>query len=194
MEPPLTCRYCLEPAGQADNPLLQPCACRGSQAAVHRKCLLTWIFRDIHHIQRACEVCHAPYAHGLLPSLETPPTLHIGTFLLRNSMLIWLLSHYAVAYLKSIGYPTAWVDLAIVHSVYGILAILFTSIRNPRTYLALYARTGFLVPLIHIALLVHFLWTKDATMSYIVNFWLSGYWLAHEKVLHEVNQRLIGML
>merc|ERR1719424_1609285 len=34
------CRLCLE--GEADGPLVQPCACRGSAKLVHRHCLEKW--------------------------------------------------------------------------------------------------------------------------------------------------------
>ncbi|KAL3246357.1 hypothetical protein MRX96_057712 [Rhipicephalus microplus] len=48
-----TCRICFY--GDAKQPLLEPCNCRGTIGFVHRECLESWIQRTV---DPQCQVCH----------------------------------------------------------------------------------------------------------------------------------------
>ena len=55
------CRICGETASSRSNPLISPCACRGTIAKVHVQCLQRWIESrpDQHSLQ--CETCGVSY-------------------------------------------------------------------------------------------------------------------------------------
>jgi hypothetical protein len=69
-EEPAICRLCWQPAEDADDPLLSPCACSGSLAWIHEGCLRDWqaTLRGQGQGRRAhlCELCKQPYR--LVPS------------------------------------------------------------------------------------------------------------------------------
>merc|ERR1719443_2289380 len=61
---PDECWICREDG--SSEPLIQPCACRGSMSGVHASCVEEWVR---HHRQNAinnaaprCSVCHQPYS------------------------------------------------------------------------------------------------------------------------------------
>ena len=56
------CRFCLDGASAASNPLVAPCRCRGTARFVHEQCLSRW--RAVGRVERtfsACLECGAPY-------------------------------------------------------------------------------------------------------------------------------------
>lgn len=55
----ISCRICLEPASR--NEVIAPCACRGSQKWVHRKCLDTWRTSREDRAFSKCTECLTPY-------------------------------------------------------------------------------------------------------------------------------------
>ena len=60
------CRICYDDSGP-ENPLLNPCECKGSAGAIHKKCLTKWMRISA---KKTCEICLAPYA---TPELEHEP-------------------------------------------------------------------------------------------------------------------------
>jgi hypothetical protein len=67
------CRFCFE-AGSASEPLLSPCACAGSAAAVHMSCLDTW--RACARSPRAfyeCQQCLSRYLLRATAAEAAPP-------------------------------------------------------------------------------------------------------------------------
>ena len=63
----VTCRICPEECGVSA--LIAPCDCTGSARFVHPQCLVRWQQRGHLHM---CEVCHAPWKHGLDPQTAEP--------------------------------------------------------------------------------------------------------------------------
>ncbi|KAH6932581.1 hypothetical protein HPB50_007828 [Hyalomma asiaticum] len=52
------CRVCLRVQVIPEDPLVEPCACRGPSAYAHKSCLERWLRdRDAHE----CDVCHRPF-------------------------------------------------------------------------------------------------------------------------------------
>eukprot|EP00397_Hematodinium_sp_SG-2012_P011606 GEMP01011750.1.p1 GENE.GEMP01011750.1~~GEMP01011750.1.p1 ORF type:complete len:443 (+),score=66.14 GEMP01011750.1:26-1330(+) len=73
----LTCRICLMEGSEEDDPLIRPCACKGSIEAIHLQCLRHWINgrlqfdgnHDGENVQNSyvyrplnCELCKTAYA------------------------------------------------------------------------------------------------------------------------------------
>ena len=59
-----TCRICLSGGSGHDDAdaLITPCACRGSVAFVHERCLETWRLQNLSSARaETCELCGAPY-------------------------------------------------------------------------------------------------------------------------------------
>ena len=69
----MTCRICYEEEVDVANPLLRPCACKGSSADLHLQCLRHWMqvsTRD------TCEICKVPYhAEELILEKTAAPCL-----------------------------------------------------------------------------------------------------------------------
>ena len=83
-----TCRICFEPEAEdegmaAANPLISPCACKGSSEFVHRKCLFA-CQRACATIERrdTCSVCLQRYSELL--DIPAPPELKPGDLLLAS--------------------------------------------------------------------------------------------------------------
>lgn len=55
-----TCRICLGPQEQNNDPLIHPCKCRGSTKWVHRQCLNTWRNTNA-RLYFQCDICHFRY-------------------------------------------------------------------------------------------------------------------------------------
>ncbi|KAL1479616.1 hypothetical protein MTO96_051706 [Rhipicephalus appendiculatus] len=53
-----TCRICHRVLDSPDDPLVEPCACRGPNAFVHKSCLERFL-RDRNTLE--CDICHKPF-------------------------------------------------------------------------------------------------------------------------------------
>jgi hypothetical protein len=54
-----TCRFCLDSEEAEQNPLIAPCACKGSSQYVHRECLKQWRTTTmIEKNKRLCQLCN----------------------------------------------------------------------------------------------------------------------------------------
>ena len=93
-EQPL-CRFCLDTANEKTDPLIDPCACRGSLRFVHAGCLSRW--RRINPVRNAniCLLCFTSYNTAHEDSLETIPDLQtIPIFFLRYPFFLCISVHY----------------------------------------------------------------------------------------------------
>lgn len=119
----LQCRICLTEGASAEDPLLRPCACSGSVAAVHLECLRRWTLTrlelpegevDFYTYRRpTCEMCKADYPnfvsrHGKkeplvrhLPTVKPPfVVLHSKVKQSKNKSKEHKLSHHVVSLSK----------------------------------------------------------------------------------------------
>jgi hypothetical protein len=70
---------------------------------------------------------------------------------------------------------------------------LFGQVRDTTAYRTQHAKTCLFIPAIHAAILAYAAWFQHTEFYYIADIWLSAYWIAHEKVIHDLNRRLLGM-
>jgi len=78
------CRICFEGPSK-DEPLFQPCDCKGSVAYVHHSCLSKWVSDS----QRmTCELCQGNFRvpDGIQPFIPTAPILHKACQVAADSM------------------------------------------------------------------------------------------------------------
>jgi hypothetical protein len=64
--PPAECRFCLESTVTKENPLIEPCPCKGSVRFVHWACLKRWVRLDQANA-RACTICRQPFDASIFP-------------------------------------------------------------------------------------------------------------------------------
>ena len=83
------CRFCLEPQEAKGNPLIDPCACKGSIQFVHVGCLDRWRKMDPGKNGEVCLLCFTPYI-ALQRSLEVVPNTTFCVFLLRHPSFLWV--------------------------------------------------------------------------------------------------------
>ena len=101
------CRICLVGHGS----LCEPCACKGSIAYVHDRCLTTWrlSFKAGHAKRDHCELCHAPYRWKVRRQDK----------LMLFSLLLGIGSNICVASTVVRGCkPKWWMDTASNHIIY----------------------------------------------------------------------------
>ncbi|CAE8689998.1 unnamed protein product, partial [Polarella glacialis] len=102
-EAPMECWICRDTA--AGEPMIQPCACRGSMSGVHASCVEEWIR---HHRRNAvsdaapqCSVCHQAYqGYERRPGLShflRQKCHEVSLQLLRTFALVFVLLAYQVA-------------------------------------------------------------------------------------------------
>jgi len=89
------CRFCLQEEESPNNPLLQPCACKGSAAYVHTICIHLWRKKTTNPVfAETCQVCLTKYKLPRLYQIEIVPNEEqTGIWiLLSKSCLVWILS------------------------------------------------------------------------------------------------------
>jgi hypothetical protein len=89
------CRFCLQEEESPNNPLLQPCACKGSAAYVHAICIQLWRKKTTNPVfAETCQVCLIKYRLPRLFQVEIIPNEErTGLWvLLSKSCLMWILS------------------------------------------------------------------------------------------------------
>ena len=110
-----------KPCTDAEEPLIQPCRCRGSMSGVHASCVEEWI-RSHRRTARddappRCSVCHQPYQghgiHGVIPKMPR----------------LWLPRH---RFSLVISYNIDWLQ----HVIYSIYIYTYIYICN--TYMYIY--------------------------------------------------------
>jgi hypothetical protein len=93
----MECRFCLMPYEQVNNPLLSPCACKGSAQYVHKLCLRKWrhTTENPDFIHR-CQICLENYKTYVRWPIEIFP--HPGDtgswFLLSRSGVITFIIYF----------------------------------------------------------------------------------------------------
>ena len=96
------CRFCFEEQ-EIHNPLLSPCACKGSMAYVHARCIRTWrrATKNPHYVVQ-CQFCLVNYTLPNMLPMECVPEHEPFSYsiFLRHSYALWTLSYiqYIVCY------------------------------------------------------------------------------------------------
>jgi len=96
------CRFCLEDLSSEENPMIQPCKCKGSSAHVHENCLRKWRRTTLHSKNIThCQLCLKKYRLPMIFPLEIIPEdnfMNVSTILFANPV-----SLYAFSYIFSVA-------------------------------------------------------------------------------------------
>ena len=88
----IVCRFCLDDTDAKENPLIQPCKCKGSARYVHTDCMRIWRRKTTvpKHVTH-CQMCLTKYALPMIFPLEIIPEgdINILNILLSNPLLLW---------------------------------------------------------------------------------------------------------
>lgn len=117
----MECRFCLEPGtlDNRENPLLTPCACKGSSGYVHKTCLWHWRQTDVRENQDIkCPVCLSHYDTNIvrmykrenIPLYTNIPVIQflhnpILTLVWLNYLYLWYLTLFPSYKLVAIECP-----------------------------------------------------------------------------------------
>lgn len=192
------CRFCLEDASTSSNPLVSPCACRGSVQYVHLDCVKKWVIHDgIYDQSRLkCTLCRLPL-ESCLPTLEViEPRDTILMFFLYNPFAISIFIQYAfmVYEVKSEVTPLQLFKAAqySINTIYLVLFLFKVKINNPYLYARIAYRRFFLLRL---ALQIYLNWTffheNTVVGAFASNMLLTAFWPDHQFTLAQVNIELL---
>ncbi len=107
----MECRFCLLPQEADQNPLITPCACKGSAKYVHMNCLKTWrqTTENPEAVER-CQLCCEEFELLLKWPIEHIPDIgYISAWFLLSKPLLISLFTYSIStllYIKS-GYRSS---------------------------------------------------------------------------------------
>jgi hypothetical protein len=199
------CRFCLESGGRLQDPLIRPCACRGSVEWVHRLCLQRWALLDPGRNSVTCTICHQRFTVRVLPpALEPLPLPHTWEFYILDNYLIlvlivqylFLAFHLPATYIAAEEniYRALAYGHTLLHAVYVTLMHRNVSVRqqNRGLYEQLLWRSR--VPVLfaaHMMMLLNFLFRRDLLMGMCVNLFFRSYWRDHLGLLRELNRQLL---
>ncbi|XP_076946883.1 uncharacterized protein LOC143618651 [Bidens hawaiensis] len=101
----VTCRICLEGAGDAGYELISPCLCKGTQQFVHRSCLDHWRSVKEGFAFSHCTTCKAQYHLRVIKlSAHSWPKIKYRLFVARDVILVFLAMQMLVGLLGGIAY------------------------------------------------------------------------------------------
>jgi len=195
-----TCRFCLEDTDTATNPLIDPCACRGSGQYIHTQCLRRWAQLDPAENGENCSICRTPFNVSFLPRLEVIPCKSIATVNLLHNITgaSLLLQYFCIMYeLRSVQTVTMIQRVQnaqlIIHALYTFCFASSVSITNKPLYYRECIASGMNLRLllVHSAILWRFIAEEDMLMGFACTLMLNLYWPLHIQTLKRVNQILL---
>jgi E3 ubiquitin-protein ligase DOA10 len=144
MESEAICRICYEET-HTENPLLMPCACKGTIAFIHSHCLHTWIRVSLDHY---CKLCNTAYTidEVLFESLYEPRYYLMRILVYPHLLFLNLCSIYVLYACSTAPFPLGYILLGslynqipylllIIVGVHGcILAPAFSIVQNKYRY------------------------------------------------------------
>ena len=93
--PTILCRICLESTGD----FIYPCACNGTQAAVHRECLRQWLTYS--NSPDRCELCKTKWSWSIFSFSEILKIVFINLIPLLGTGTTLVFSYYLFDYSKT---------------------------------------------------------------------------------------------
>jgi hypothetical protein len=200
-----TCRFCLEDGSTRENPLLQPCACRGSGGFVHWRCLRQWAMADPERNGQDCPVCKTEYTVNILPRFEElRPARSAALVVMENIATLGsvLQAFFFVVMLQQFSY------MPIQHNIYGALCLahavlqpLFIlaaynlwRVKNFGLYWRISLRNGIqpLLLLFHAFLYYNLIVRQDILFGSTLLVVMNCHWAQHLRVLRTINARLLA--
>jgi hypothetical protein len=128
MESDPICRICYEEA-HSDNPLLSPCACKGTIAFIHSYCLHSWIrVSQTHH----CKLCNTAYILDdlLFESLYEPRYYLMRILLYPQLIFLNLCSMYVLYVCSTPPVPLGYILLASIYNQIPYLLLIIVGVHG----------------------------------------------------------------
>jgi hypothetical protein len=200
-----TCRFCLEDGSTRENPLLQPCACRGSGGFVHWRCLRQWVMADPERNAGVCPVCKTAYTLQVMPRFEelrparsAPLTImeNIGTLggALQATFFIIMMHRFSYMPIQHNIYGALCLTHAVLQPLFLLVAYNLWRVRNWGLYWRVSLRSGIqpLLLLFHAFLYYNLVARQDILFGSTMLVVMNCHWTQHLRVLRSVNARLLA--
>lgn len=100
--PTVLCRICLDSTGD----FIYPCACNGTQAAVHRECLREWLTYS--NSPERCELCKTKWSWSIFSCSEIAKIVFINSIPLFTTVISLFFSYHLFDYSKTHMLCTVW--------------------------------------------------------------------------------------
>jgi len=190
------CRFCLDTHQTIKNPLIDPCACRGSMRYVHKRCLTRWRFQDPIRNATVCLLCLTPYGFveeelfedipddsGIVGlALRVPLFLSVGV----NYMFVF---HITLLPSRSVDNRLFELYQYIFQLLFLVLFASFWSVKQKRAYLRRWG-TKETVCFVFVHVLCNYCIAQHRFFAILpLNVVMNFYWYNHKRVLYELNVR-----
>ncbi len=183
----MQCRFCLEEAETSENPLIEPCNCKGTARFIHTICINRWIATNPTENGYCCNVCLGEFDLPVSEFFEViPRNRRLTVLFLENIHYVGGAIH-AVAVILS--YPSNHLYIAaLMHTGYILAATSNIRINNVKIYWSVFLKSR--APAV-IFLYIYFCCRISAIhpllwclYTYILD---NTFWKHHVTILRQVN-------
>ncbi len=193
------CRFCLDEAVTANNPFIQPCACKGSVENVHIRCLLRWIYqRGLHStLNDECNMCKTLYIYEICQLEESATKINriIYTLVATPASGLWFIAAACGA-----DYIPLQTQLLVAQSLtaayYGFATL--AQIKNKSQYIYYYFKHWSIHLLALVAVFVIFARNNNGGVLLIYNYLAGLIWnlsgLVDTNIRMRINKRIMTQL
>ncbi len=190
------CRFCWDSKNSKQNPLIEPCECRGSLRFVHTSCLLRW--RTINPARNGliCLLCMEPYHEEYISSFESiPDKSSLAVFLLRYPVITFLAVNYVGVFTYSL--KPKHIDMALHFSYYQyysqiayfLLFYLYWKVKDKRRYWRKWNSVELFLLLSFQTICNVYLYEEQPFAFIPLVFVIGHFWPRHISILEEMNRQ-----
>lgn len=186
----LVCRFCLESGKNEQNPLLEPCECKGSIQYVHLVCLNRWRFQNPERNKDICQLCHTIYRLAIPDELEVIPGHHIFFVNLDHPILTSAVIHYMYGLMRfTMNVPTSYLEFQIVNHCLLVTQMAFRwRVVNHSRYIQYWMEeTRIFIFLFHFLILTAGLFGSTTLALLVSSILVPLYWKFHKEILRAIN-------
>lgn len=206
------CRFCLDTEIDLFNPMIAPCACRGSVRYVHVQCLQRWAAIGPPDMIQTCTLCREPYQILLDPRLPVvAPAFEEGpgvvaplcTTYLEHATALSTLLFYTILLANAYGskedieyimFESAVNASIVAHILFFYCVVRAWRVPGPvREVYVRFLRESYMAPLLllHAFLFVSFAVQRSILTGFAINYLYSSYWRQHRNALERAEREVI---
>jgi len=183
----MQCRFCLEEAETPENPLIEPCNCKGSARFIHAICLNRWIATNPTENGYCCNVCLGEFD---LPDSDffevIPRNRRLSVLFLENIHYVGSAIH-AIALVLPYE-PNHFYIGTIIHTSYVLATMSNMRINNLKIYCSVFVRSRALAVVL---LYIYFTIRINAIHPLLWCFYMylldNSFWRHHVAILRQIN-------
>jgi hypothetical protein len=196
----VVCRFCLEGTKTQENPLQDPCECKGSIQFVHKLCLMRWRLQNIERNGEVCLLCHTQYKIPLDLDLELIPEKQFLYILLDHPVVSNATLHYtwfvvrlfderSHSFLSDYGFFQL-----LNHSLLAVLLVRRVKVNNWARYIQRWTEEyRWTIFLFHLVVYMAQLFGSPGLSLCVSNFLMQIYWKIHVQILAEINSEVLHL-